>query len=176
MRKVILFVSVVTLMSAMTSCKDNPVKNDRYEVDRAAKQEKEFINSAIRHHSDDMYTVQLVGNTVVYTHIFDGIVDVKTYTYEGDVCIEAERVYTFPNQMMALRHYRDAVERAELYDNIVLLNREVKYDLKDAQHKLETDGLTKEQLKSKFENDINKAKADVKSCEEKCKDKCKSKK
>ena len=40
------------------------------------------------------------------------------------------------------------MEQADLYDDIKLFNNEVRYDLKEAQHKLETKGLTKEQLKS----------------------------
>ena len=64
--------------------------------------------------------------------------------------------------MSALRHYRRAVEHAQLYDNIQLLNNEVKYDLKAQQHELETKGLTKEQLKAKFDKHIADAKADLK--------------
>jgi hypothetical protein len=64
--------------------------------------------------------------------------------------------------MMALRHYRNAIEKAELYDNIQLFNNQVKYDLKQQQHELETKGLTAEQLKAKFEAQIDKAKADLK--------------
>jgi hypothetical protein len=86
----------------------------------------------------------------------------KTYTYDGDVCVEAERVYVFPNQMSALRHYRRAVEQADLYDNIQMFKNEVKYDLKKQQHELETKGLTKEQLKAKFDKQIEDAKADMK--------------
>ena len=65
--------------------------------------------------------------------------------------------------MSALRHYRRAIEQAELYDNIQLFNNEVKYDLKEEQHKLETKGLTKEQLKAKFDKQISDAKADMKA-------------
>jgi hypothetical protein len=64
--------------------------------------------------------------------------------------------------MSALRHYRRAVEQADLYDDIQLFNNEVKYKLKDAQHELETKGLTKEQLKAKFDKQIDDAKADLK--------------
>ena len=64
--------------------------------------------------------------------------------------------------MMALRHYRNAIEKAELYDNIQLFNNQVKYDLKRQQHELETKGMTKEQLKAKFEDQIARAKADLK--------------
>ena len=71
--------------------------------------------------------------------------------------------------MMALRHYRNAIEKAELYDNIVLFNNQVKYDLKAQQHELETKGLTKEQLKAKFDDQIAKAKADVKAHEDRMK-------
>lgn len=158
-----LFLSSVAIVAAMAGCKDNPVREAKQEMDASFKQEREFMRDAIRHRSPDVQRVDLIGNTVVYTHIFDGIIDVKTYTYDGDVCVEAERVYTFPNQMSALRHYRRAVEQAELYDNIQLLNNEVKYDLKKGQHDMETKGLTKEQLKAKFDKQISDAKADMKA-------------
>ena len=167
MRNLILAVSVAALSLAMTACKNGEsVQNAMREPER---QEREFLRDAIRHRSPDVQRFDLVGNTVVYTHIFDGIIDVKTYTYDGDVCVEAERVYTFPSQMKALRHYRRAVEQADLYDNIELFNNEVRYDLKDAQHKLETKGLTKEQLKAKFDKQISDAKADLKKHDEKMK-------
>ena len=160
MKKIVLAMSVVAVLAAMTSCRNGK------EVGKAMadpeKQEREFLREAVRHHSPDVQRVDLVGNSVVYTHIFDGIIDVKTYTYDGDVCVEAERVYTFPTQMSALRHYRRAVEQADLYDNIELFNDKVRYDLKEAQHKLETKGLTKEQLKEKFDKQISAAKADLK--------------
>ena len=162
MRKLIFVLSLVAGMVAMASCKDNPVKAERQALDDQMRQEREFVTQAIRHHSPDVQRVDLVGNTVVYTHIYDGIIDVKSYTFDGDACVEVERVYTFPNQMMALRHYRNAIEKAELYDNIQLFNNQVRYDLKQQQHELETKGLTKEQLKAKFEDQISKAKADLK--------------
>jgi hypothetical protein len=127
------------------------------------------LKDAVRHHSPDVQRVDLIGNTVVYTHIFDGIIDVKTYTYDGDVCVEAERIYTFPTQMSALRHYRRAVEQADLYDNIEMFKNQVKYDLKEQQHELETKGLTSAQLKAKFDQQISDAKADVKAKNEKFK-------
>ena len=158
-------------LAAMTGCKENAgFKAEKQAMDAQMKQERLFMDQAIKDHSPDVQRVDLIGNTVVYTHIFDGIIDVKTYTYDGDVCVEAERVYAFPDQMSALRHYRNAVERAELYDNIQLFNREVKYDLKQQQHELETKGLTKEQLKAKFDKQISDAKADMKNCEDKMKD------
>ena len=67
---------------------------------------------------------------------------------------------------MALRHYRNAIEKAELYDNIELFENQVKYDLKKSQHEFETKGLTKEQLKAKFDKQISKAKADEESCKD----------
>jgi hypothetical protein len=85
------------------------------------------------------------------------------------VCVEAERVFTFPSQMSALRHYRRAVEQADLYDDIQMVKNEVKYDLKKQQYELETKGLTKEQLKAKFDKQIDDAKADMKACNEKIK-------
>lgn len=161
------------MMVVMAGCRNDVAKEARQILDEPFKQEKEFMKDAIRHRSPDVQRVDLIGNTVIYTHIFDGIIDVKTYTYDGDVCVEAERVYTFPSQMSALRHYRRAVEQAELYDNIQLDKNEVRYDLKEDQHELETKGLTKEQLKAKFDKQIADAKADLKCCDKKeCKDKC----
>ena len=167
MRKIILAVSAMAMLAGMTACKNGEaVQNAMLNPE---KQEREFLREAIRHRSPDVQRVDLVGNTVVYTHIFDGIIDVKTYTYDGDVCVEAERVFTFPNQMSALRHFRRAVEQAELYDDIMLFNNEVRYDLKEEQHKLETKGLTKEQLKAKFDKQISDAKNDLHHQKEKMK-------
>ena len=162
--------SCIAVAAVMTSCKDSRAGEARQELNAPFNQERVFLRDAIRHHSPDVQRVDLIGNTVVYTHIFDGIIDVKTYTYDGDTCVEVERVYTFPTQMSALRHYRRAVERAELYDDIQLFKNEVKYNLKDDQHKLETKGLTKEQLKAKFDKQIADAKADLhKDCHKDCK-------
>ena len=158
MKKIILALSFLVMLLGMTACKNNHVVNPMASQE---KQEREFLRDVIKHRSPDVQKVDLIGNTVIYTHIFDGIIDIKTYTFDGDVCVEAERVYTFPSQMSALRHYRRAVEQADLYDNIQLFNNEVKYDLKEAQHKLETAGLTKEQLKAKFDKQIADAKADM---------------
>ena len=157
-----LIMSCVVVAAAMTSCKDPGAKAAREAINEPFKQDRLFIREAIKDRSPDVQRVDLIGNTVVYTHIFDGIIDVKTYTYDGDVCVEAERIYTFPTQMSALRHYRRAVEHAQLYDNIQLMKNEVKYDLKAEQHELETKGLTKEQLKAKFDKHIADAKADLK--------------
>ena len=165
MRNFILTMSVLAMMAGMTACNNADIQNVR----DAEKQEREFLTSAIRHHSPDVQRVDLIGNTVVYTHIFDGIIDVKTYTYDGDVCVEAERIYTFPTQMSALRHYRRAVEQADLYDNIQMFNNQIRYDLKNEQHMLETKGLTKEQLKARFDQQIEDAKADMKRHNEKFK-------
>ena len=161
--------SCVAVVAAMASCKDNTYREAKQMMDEPYRQEREFLKEAIRHRSPDVQRVDLIGNTVVYTHIIDGIIDVKTYAYDGDVCVEAERIYTFPTQISALRHYRRAVEKAELYDNIELFNNEVRYDLKEEQHKLETKGLTKEQLKAKFDKQIADAKADLKAHNEKMK-------
>ena len=160
MKKFTQITSCVALIVTMIAC-NTGAGQERKAIDQSMKQEKEFLKDAIRHKSPDVQRVDIVGNTVVYTHIFNGIIDEKTYTYDGDVCVEAERVYTFPSQMSALRHYRRAVEQADLYDNIELFNNEVKYDLKEVQHKLETKGLTKEQLKEKFDKQIADAKADL---------------
>lgn len=158
--------SVLAMMAGMTACKSGESQNFALNPE---KQEREFLRDAIRHHSPDVQRVDIIGNTVVYTHIFDGIIDIKSYTYEGDVCVGAERIFTFPTQMSALRHYRRAVERAMLYDNIEMFNNQVKYDLKEEQHKLETKGLTKEQLKAKFDKQIADAKADMERHKDKIK-------
>lgn len=152
--------SVVALMAAMTACTSTD-RQQKAAMDEPFRQERQFMDKAIKDRSPDVQKVDLVGNTVVYTHIYDGIIDVKSYTYDGDVCVAAERVYTFPDQMSALRHYRRAIEQTELYDNIQLMKNQVKYNLKDDQHKVETKGLTKEQLKDKFDKQIDEVKADI---------------
>ena len=169
MKKLMILVSCVAFMAAMTACKNDTAREARQILDEPFKQEREFMKDAIRHRSPDVQRVDLIGNTVVYTHIFDGIIDVKTYTYDGDVCVEAERVFTFPDQMSALRHYRRAVEQADLYEDIQMFNNEVRYKLKEEQHKLETKGLNKDQLKAKFDKQIEDAKADMKAINSKIK-------
>ncbi|MBR2162983.1 MAG: hypothetical protein IJ954_03795 [Bacteroidales bacterium] len=169
MRKVILFVSVAAMMAALAGCKSNNAEQ-RKAMEEPMKHEREFMNQAIRHHSPDVMRVDVIDSTVVYTHIYDGIVDIKAYTFDGDVCVEAERVYTFPTQMSALRHYRDAIEKAELYDNIEMYKNQVRYDLKKQQHELETKGLTKDQLKAKFDKQISDAKADFAKEKDRMKD------
>lgn len=164
MRKLMLVVSFVAAIAAMTACKND--KAERQAMNEPMRQERQFMDQAIKHRSPDVQRVDIIDSTVVYTHIYDGIIDIKAYTFDGDVCVEAERVYTFPNQMMALCHYRNAIEKAELYDNIELFENQVKYDLKKSQHELETKGLTKEQLKAKFDKQISKAKADEESCKD----------
>ena len=169
MKKLIFILSCIAVAVTMTSCKDNTNHQAREVLNAPFDQERMFLKDAIKHRSPDVQRVDLIGNTVIYTHIFDGIIDVKTYTYDGDICVAAERVYSFPTQMSALRHYRRAVEKAELYDDIQLFNNEVKYRLKEDQYKLETTGLTKEQLKAKFDKQISDAKADLKAHNEKFK-------
>ncbi len=149
------------MMVALTGCCNTNSAQEKKAIDEPYRQERQFMNQAVRHHSTDVYRVDAVGNTVSYTHIYDGIVDVKTYTYNGDVCVGVERVYTFPNQQSALRHYRRAVEEAELYDNIEVFNNQVKYKLKKEQYKLETKGLTKEQLKAKFDKQVSDIKEEM---------------
>jgi hypothetical protein len=153
--------SAAVIVAALAGC-DNSSSQQRKAMDEPMKQEREFMNQAIRHRSPDVMRVDVIDSTVVYTHIYDGIVDVKAYTFDGDECVSVERVYTFPTQMSALRHYRDAIERAELYDNIEMFNNQIRYKLKDAQHSIETKGLTKDQLKAKFDQQVADAKKDMK--------------
>ena len=160
MKNVFLTLSFAVLITAMSSCQNNCAVK---EADmNPQKQEREFLRNAIREKSPDVMRVDIIDSTLVYTHIYDGIIDVKAYTFDGDVCVGAERIYTFPTQMSALRHYRDAVEKAELYDKIEMFNNQVRYKLKDDQHKIESKGLTKEQMKAKFDKQIEEAKADLK--------------
>ena len=162
MRNMVFILSIAAFTAVMASCKGSSCCQERHEVNESARQEKQVINNAIHSGDSEVYQVELIGNSVVYTHIYDGIIDVKTYTYDGDMCAEVERVYVFPDQKSALRHYRRAIEQAQLYENIQLFNNQVKYDLKEVQHKMETDGLTKEQLKAKFEKQIADIKKHVK--------------
>ena len=64
--------SVLAMMAGMTACKNAEVQN----VLHSERQEKEFLREAIKQRSPDVQRVDLIGNTVVYTHIFDGIIDV----------------------------------------------------------------------------------------------------
>ena len=169
MKKIMLVVSCAALMAALTGCNSAAVQ-EKKAMGEPFKQELDFMRQAIKQHSPDVMRVDIIDSTLVYTHIYDGIIDVKAYTFDGDVCVAAERVYTFPNQMSALRHYRDAIERAELYDNVELFKNQVRYKLKEDQHKRETKGLTKEQMKAKLDKQIDDAKADLKMHEEKMRD------
>lgn len=162
MKHLILAMSFLAVISTMTSCNNSGDKCVKEALDNHFTSERKFVSDAIKHKSPDVYKVEVVDSSVIYTHIFDGIVDVKVYAFSGDECVEVERVYTFPDQMSALRHYRNAVERAELYDNIELYRNKVRYDLKKGQYELETKGLTKEQLKAKFDHQIADAKAHMK--------------
>ncbi len=161
MKKEMLVVSVAAIMVALAGCCNTNAQDERKAVNEQFRQDREFMNQAIKHKSPDVMRADVVDNTVLYTHIYDGIVDVKAYTYDGDTCVAVERVYTFPNQMSALRHYRNAIEKAELYENIELIDNQVKYKLKEEQRKLETKGLTKDQLKAKFDKQIATVKADL---------------
>ena len=165
MKKIMLVVSCAALIAALTGC-NTTAEQEKKAMDEPFKQEREFMRQAIRQHSPDVMRVDIIDSTLVYTHIYDGIIDVKAYTFDGDVCVAAERVYTFPNQMSALRHYRNAIEKAELYDNIEMFNNQVRYKLKEAQCKVESKGLTKEQMKAKFDKQIADAKADMKNMED----------
>ena len=166
MKRIMLVASSVAVLAAMTACHTN-AEQERKAMNEPFKQEREFMDKAIKQHSPDVMRVDVIDSTLVYTHIYDGIVDVKAYTFDGDVCVAAERVYTFPDQMSALRHYRNAVEKAELYDNIELFKNQVRYKLKEGQHRVESKGLTKEQMKAKFDKQIADAKADMAKDKEK---------
>ncbi len=151
---------MVVMMAALVGCNAN-AQDERKAMNDAFRQDREFMDKAIKQRSPDVMRVDVVDNTVLYTHIYDGIIDVKAYTFDDDECVEVERIYTFPSQLKALKHYRNAIERAELYDNIELFKDQVKYTLKKDQYKLETKGLTKDQLKAKFDKQVADVKADM---------------
>ena len=67
----------------------------------------------------------------------------------------------FPKSDERPASLQDAIEKAELYDNIELFNNQVRYKLKEAQCKAESKGMNKEQMKAKFEKQIADAKADL---------------
>ena len=74
------------MMAAMTGCNDNTLQQKKA-MDEPFRQEREFMDQAIRHRSPDVMRVDVIDSTVVYTHIYDGIIDVKAYTFDGDVCV-----------------------------------------------------------------------------------------
>lgn len=167
MRKILSIVSILTLVMGITSCKNQKTSSDL--AINPQTEEMQAVEEAIKVESPDFQEVKILENTLVYTHIYDGVVDVTTYTYNGDECMEAERMYVFPDQMSALRHYRKALEMAALYDDIALMGNLVKYDLKEDQYKSETEGKNLKQLKSKFDKDIESAQKDWKMRKEKLK-------
>ena len=81
-----LVVSSVAILAAMAACNRN-AEQEKKAMDQQFKQEREFMDHAIRQHSPDVMRVDLIDSTLVYTHIYDGIVDVKAYTFDGDVCV-----------------------------------------------------------------------------------------
>ena len=78
MKKIILVVSFLAMLLGMTACKSN----DTVKMASPEEQEMKLLKDAIRHRSPDVQKVDIIGNSVIYTHIFDGIIDVKTYTYD----------------------------------------------------------------------------------------------
>lgn len=172
MRTIMSILSVILISLLVYSCQ-NP-KNDLSAV-TPQNVEAQILKNAIEDQSTDFQEVKIVGSTLVYTQITDGVLDIKTYTYDGDVCVESERMYVFPDQMSALRHYRTAIEMAALYDGIEQVGNQVIYNLKEAQFKAETAGKNLKQLQQKFETEIDSAYNDVKMKTEKLKSSCKGK-
>ena len=71
--------SAAVVMAAMAGCKGNNAQ-ERKAMNEPLKQEREFMDQAIKHRSPDVMRVDVIDSTVVFTHIYDGIVDVKAYT------------------------------------------------------------------------------------------------
>ena len=172
MRKIMSIVTVMIAGVILYSCKNADTAGSSIPTPQEV--EENMIKSAVKDKSTDYQEVKIVGNALVYTQITDGVVDIKTFIFEGDTCVEAERMFVYPDQMSALRHYRDAVEMAALYDKIEILGNQIKYDLKEAQFKTETAGQNIRQLEEKFKNEIADAAKDVKMRNEKLKSCCKS--
>ena len=82
MKSIFVTLSLAAVM-VMTSCMNNPVAQEKKAVDAQARQDRQMVTDAIHNHASDYQQVEIVGNTVVYTHIFDGILDIKTYTYDN---------------------------------------------------------------------------------------------
>ena len=167
MRKILSIVPILTLVMGITSCKNQKTSSDL--AINPQTEEMQAVEEAIKVESPDFQEVKILENTLIYTHIYDGIVDVTTYTYSGDTCVEAERMYVYPDQISALRHYNKAVELATLYDEITLVGNQVKYNLKEAQYKEMTEGKNLQELKSDFDKDIESAQKDWKMRKEKLK-------
>ena len=74
MKKMFLALSCAALMVAVAGC-NNRTANDN--MADPQKQEREFMKEAIRHRSPDVQRVDIIDNTLVYTHIYDGIVAFK---------------------------------------------------------------------------------------------------
>ena len=70
MRNVFITMSIVALMAAMTACTSTD-RQQKAVMDEPFRQEREFMDKAIKDRSPDVQKVDLVGNTVVYTHIYD---------------------------------------------------------------------------------------------------------
>ena len=85
MRNVFIIMSIAAMFAAMTACttSEKQAKAAMYEPFR---QEREFMRKAIQERSPDVQRVDIIGNTVVYTQIYDGIIDMKTYTYDNWSC------------------------------------------------------------------------------------------
>ncbi len=73
MKKVMLAVSAAVVMVAMTGCNDKGAQQ-RKSMDEPFRQEREFMNQAIRHRSPDVMRVDVIDSTVVYTHIYPDFV------------------------------------------------------------------------------------------------------
>ena len=62
MRKVILSMSALAMMVGMAACNN---ANNQDGIPSPQKQEREFLNDAIKQRSPDVQKVDLIGNTVV---------------------------------------------------------------------------------------------------------------
>ena len=75
MKKFMSVVASVAILAAMTACHSN-AEQEKKAIDQQFKQEREFMDQAIKQHSPDVMRVDIIDSTLVYTHIYDGIVDV----------------------------------------------------------------------------------------------------
>ena len=76
--------SLVAVLGVLASCNSN-TQMEKKIVNAPYDQEKELLKDAIKSKSPEVQTVEIIDSTVVFTHIYDGIIDVKAYTFDGEI-------------------------------------------------------------------------------------------
>ena len=109
--------SLVAVLGVLASCNNSGTKMERKAENAPYNQEKEFLKEAIKAKSPEVQTVEIIDSTVVFTNIYDGIIDVKAYTFDGDVCVEvvpmADRKHR--RHSLSLRDAAAAIRRMGIF-------------------------------------------------------------